>query len=62
MYLNSSRVVSVAGWVGGEEGGRRRVLNASHNSSLQKARVTEYSGRAVEMEKTHSVVSHSDQW
>lgn len=32
----------------GGTGGRRRVLNASHSSSLQKARVTEYSGRAVE--------------
>ena len=50
MYLNSSRVASVEGWVGeeGGTGGRRRLLNASHSSSLQKARVTEYSGRAVE--------------
>ena len=49
IYLNSSRVVSV---VEGEEsedgaGGRRRMLKASQSSSLQKARVTEYRGRAA---------------
>ena len=51
MYLNSSRDVSVVdGWEGegeGEAGGRRRVLKASQSNSLQKERVTEYSGRAV---------------
>ena len=54
MYLNCSRVASVDGWVGGEEGGTggsSRVLKDSHSSSLQNARVTEYSGRAVEKGK-----------
>ena len=53
MYLNSSRDVSVVdGWEGeGEAGGRRRVLKASQSNSLQKERVTEYSGRAVKKKK-----------